>query len=226
MPELLAYSHRAIRPLQSISVGIPETDAQARYRSQILSVTPNIDVRIRALAYRGEEIVLPRGKGIEMEVTLPNGIWLYSARVLGRVQLPEPSILLSWPAVGEQIQRRDHARIEIALRTDVVPAVVAIDRPERGVISGRTIDLSAGGVSICLPQPLEVGEEFQLRLHLRDGISECDARVVRCGRYPVAEGELGYWTGAEFSGISGTVSRRITRLVFDIGRERLRSRLS
>jgi hypothetical protein len=66
--------------------------------------------------------------------------------------------------------------------------------------STSTLDLSAGGVRIAVPEELPMGLAVSLMLHFPDGLKVTTAAtVVRSSPWPERDGDRGPWAALEFA---------------------------
>jgi hypothetical protein len=109
-------------------------------------------------------------------------------------------------SVSDPADRRANPRFECELKTYVLNV--------RGdMLSGTSADLSRGGVSVELVEPVAVGEAVQIYLRLVLGWTAADfltlpGRVVRCER--IAEGHR---IGVELEPLSETQGERLELLI-------------
>lgn len=207
-----------IKVMQPVSLRIPP--AEAWYPSLILDFTEQEELVVGTPAEKGEELEVPPGTELMVEVILVDGVRQFRTRVRRRAGAPG-SLHLDWPAEATRIQRRDNVRVDAMVRAEAtIPA--SGDEPKR-TLPGFTIDVSAGGVRLNLAERVPDDTPIEMKLVLPEvGERECRGRVLRSGERKEAQGGTRYWNAVEFTDISEAVRRDITKFVFDVQRDQMR----
>lgn len=166
-----------------------------------------------------------RGSRVEVEVSFPDGIRRFTS-VVKRLDLNYGgSVRIEWPSQGTRIQRRDFVRVDVAYR-----ALVWYREGDGPLqqINGFTLNVSAGGVRLKLPQPLpeEQRIEVEIQTPALAGLT-LQGRVVRSGEIEKARKEAQFfWVAVEYVGVDEGLRNDMTQMVFDIQREQMKRSLT
>ena len=87
--------------------------------------------------------------------------YLFSTKIIGRVRENVPFLLLDYPGDEHlhKIQRREYVRVSLSKNVDVFPM-----NNEFHPFSALTMDISAGGAAIIVPQNIEIKTQTYLML--------------------------------------------------------------
>lgn len=169
-------------------------------------------LRVALLAPEAGQAGADLGPGDEVELVFHDerGLYRWWCRVFAREEGPVPLIWLAEPWHAQELQRRQHVRLEVS-----VPAVVRV-AGQAGVFAGRTSDLSAGGCALVTGAPLEPGTEVELELELPERRLRAQGRILRRVE-PVDE-----WVryAVEFTGIDARDQEAIYAFIFHEMRQR------
>ncbi len=208
-------------PMQAITVQPPWEGEEIWYPSLVLDYAEGKWLSIGAPLSRRQEVLIPPGTRVRLQLALPDGLRRFSAVVKERHPSSPPSLVLSWPEDFQRIQRRDNVRVDATLRIQVCR--IRDDDSRGPPLFGVTSDISAGGTRIRMAEPIEVLTNIELLMTFPDEVEHrCDARVLRRGELTQAVTDLRHWMALEFTNITPEVRREITRLVFDLQREQIR----
>lgn len=208
-------------PMQAIAVQPPWAGEDTWYPSLVLDYAEGKSLTIGAPLSRREEVLIPPGTRVRLQLALPDGLRRFTAVVRDRQASSPPSLELTWPEDFQRIQRRDNVRVDATLRVEVCR--ILPDESRGSPIFGVTSDISAGGTRIRLAEPIEMMTDVELLFTFPGDVEyRCDARVLRRGELTQAVTDLRYWMALEFTNITEVVRREITRLVFDLQREQIR----
>lgn len=208
-------------PMQAIAVQPPWAGEEVWYPSLVMDYTDGKMLSIGAPLSRGQEVLIPPGTRVRLQLALPDGLRRFTAVVVERHTQPHIVLELTWPEDFQRIQRRDNVRVDATLRVQLNR--IRDDDSRSPPLFGLSSDISAGGVRIRLAEPLEILSDVELTFTFPDETEHrCDARVLRRGELTQAVTELRYWMAMEFTNISEVVRREITRLVFELQREAIR----
>lgn len=204
---------------QPISIRLPRADG-AWHSGVVLNHTEDREMVIGMPATLAEAEPPEPGTEVDVELALPDGLRRFTVHVRGVGDAP-PSLKLSWPQEGERIQRRDAVRVPVQMRADV--RVVQRDGSLGPTLLGQTSDVSAGGVRINLPEPLEAESRIEIALQAPGiGTMECAGRVLRGGELQAVTGANRHWVAVIFSDLPPAVLRDINRMVLDVQRTLMR----
>jgi c-di-GMP-binding flagellar brake protein YcgR len=123
-------------------------------------------------------------------------------------------------------QHRQYMRLDISLglKYRVLNRVGAIEKPTDEILDAHTADISGGGVCLVARQPLTVGDEIQLSIHIPgNSISGVKARVLKVIAANSRGGTL-YRHLVQFIQIEPQQRERIVKYIFDKHREILQMR--
>lgn len=182
--------------------------------------------------------VVPVKPGAEVEIQYHHDDTTYGFLTVVKDFRPGhlPLITLARPTEIRKVQRRDHVRWPVSLPVVVVVGGEIEDRE----VTGRTVDLSGGGLAADLPGEWHEGQEVVVRLLLPRVTVEARARVVRVWRteapvpgraHPLLrEGSpalrprlVPVRVALQFTGIAPAAREAIIRYIFHRQREFLRS---
>lgn len=208
-------------PMQAIAVQPPWAGEDIWYPSVVLDYVDGKALSIGAPLSRRQEVLIPPGTRVRLQLALPDGLRRFTAVVRERPATSPPSLELTWPEDFQRIQRRDNVRVDATLRVQVCR--IANDDSRGPPLFGVTSDLSAGGTRIRMAEPIEILTNLEITFNFPGDVEQtCDARVVRRGELTQAVTELRHWMALEFTDITEAVRREVTRLVFDLQREQIR----
>jgi c-di-GMP-binding flagellar brake protein YcgR len=159
-------------------------------------------------------------------------IYEFEASVLDVINEPVPLVAIRATGALRSVQRRDDYRVRIGVPVELAPRVVGLagfkeSRERIHRILGQTVNLSAGGFSIHLPNPIPIGTIFEIRMTLpgepRQPV-QITGRVVHCTPMVVAPDAepVAYDLGFIFSRISETARQRVVKFVFAAQRDERR----
>lgn len=212
---------RLLRPMQPVSLEIGSDGDAAVYPSLVLDLTEGRELVVGAPLDRGEVVRLERDTPVRVQITRPDGLHVLASRVLARSTGPGAYLRLAWPDAPERIERRYHPRVEVRLACDVLVRD-ADTGADRRLAPAETLDLSASGVRLALPEPLAADTQARITLPLPDGATHaCEARVVRGGADGAGEGAR-YWVAFEFQGLLQATRDALAAFVFATLREQRR----
>ena len=107
--------------------------------------------------------------------------------------------------IGElNAERRQDERLEEILQVEFEDSPI-----------GQTVNISRGGAFIRTPNPLDLEEEFLLKLHIPDGQEPMEAlcKVVWTNKYGKESEELPRGMGVKFLGLQDELKRRIEEFI-------------
>ena len=208
-------------PMQAIAVQPPWAGEEIWYPSLVMDYVEGKSLSIGAPLSRRQEVLIPPGTRVRLQLALPDGLRRFTAVVMERLTEPHIVLQLTWPEDFQRIQRRDNVRVDATLRVQVNR--IRDDDSRSPPVFGLTSDISAGGARVRLAEPLEILSNVELTFTFPDEVEHrCDARVLRRGELTQAVTDLRHWMAMEFTNISEVVRREVTRLVFDVQREQIR----
>jgi c-di-GMP-binding flagellar brake protein YcgR len=198
---------------------------------------PYCDSRIEEMAadelliswptHAGERIRIRELQALRISFYRSQSVYEFDATVLDLIEDPIPLISIRPTGAPRTIQRRDDIRIRAHVSVELAARVVGLAFYKNAGgrklnIKSETINLSAGGFSICQATPILEGTVFEVKLSLPGEASKIvtSAEVVRC----VDCGESGadsprFDIGFNFTRIGQSARARIVRFIFGLQRE-------
>jgi len=209
-----------LRALQPLVLSFLDVDQIIRATSRIVDFTEGKEIIVDVPYREGDEVLVPIGTVLEVEVTQADAIRRFPSRVLGRLPMRPPCLQLEWPDEIERIQRRNDVRVAAALKVEME------FHPQEGgrsTLRGETSDISAGGLRIVTPEAVPEGISVLVRLFLPSNeMLLCRGEVLRGGEIQLHNNKTARWAALRFTEVSERDRRELTKLVFDIQRELLR----
>jgi c-di-GMP-binding flagellar brake protein YcgR len=198
---------------QRIQVRLAYTEDEW-YSSRVEDLEEEIIV-IGAPLKGGAIVPIHPGELVEGFYSQHDGFFVFQAEVADRRLEPVPVLLLRRPDSVRKVQRRRHFRLPV-----VLPVYYEVTGAE-STLKGSTLDLSGGGLSISMAEPLASGQELQLKLELPDGFAiNAKGRVVSCTEVEAAVKPRRYSAGIQFLGLSPQMEERIIGYIFQEQRQR------
>ncbi|MBS3898545.1 MAG: PilZ domain-containing protein [Dethiobacter sp.] len=173
---------------------------------------------------QGKYLFLHSGEMVRVEFADNDAIYGFQAKVLGRRKSNHvPLVLLSRPAFFTRKQRRSFVRFPITL-----PVRFYLNPQSGGQLipesceekTGKTIDISGGGLQIYTSSAVQAGTQVLLRLKLNDGHPQ---ELILGGNISWVTEDQWHRSvrfGVCFQGISEAAQERIISYVFSMMRQR------
>jgi hypothetical protein len=157
-------------PGEDVHILAPHT---ARLRGQVTrrgpeSLTVELEQAVAARPFR----FIP-GSEVSVEWVHPLGLMQLAAKVEEDLLEPRPTLRLGVAGVAARVERREYARVPIEL--GVVAWTLA--QPSRRLV-GKTVDLSAGGALLSLPDLSPFVAALELMIVLPGKPLDASARVA------------------------------------------------
>jgi c-di-GMP-binding flagellar brake protein YcgR len=208
MPDGLAIGQRI-----QTKVAYSEADW---YSTHIEDLT-DTELVIGAPIKGGELVSISLGTLLDCQFPMDDAFYAFQAEVLDRRTQPLPILVLRRPDSVQRFQRRRLFRLPV-----VLPAVVT-PTGSKSVIRGTTLDLSGGGFSLLVSEPIELDTELELRVNFPDGWQLASkGRVVKVGAADSTEAKPRYAHGIEFVDLPAGLQEKIVSFIFAEQRERRR----
>lgn len=213
----MSYKNKLL-PGRNIDLEIEEGEYQGKYRSRIEDVGSKV-IMVGAPYAKG--VVVPLREGTQMTITFWDEISAYSftGRVMQRVAVPVPMLVLELPESISKIQRRNFVRIPAFF-----PLAFRMVTKE-GLSDAKgamMVDLSGGGMRFKTEEDLENNSLLFAQMKLPSGEMQTPVRVCRKEKI---DGMKQYVISVEFHDLSDRDRDRIIRCVFDLQREMRRKGL-
>ncbi|CAA7602950.1 Flagellar protein YcgR [Acididesulfobacillus acetoxydans] len=205
-------SHKEkLKPGLAVELVVTEGEYAGRYRTRIDEVGNRL-VSVGA-PYRDREIV-PVREGSEVEIAFADEFSAYSfdAKVIQRIALPVPVLVLDVPEEIRRVQRRSFVRLP-AFYPMAYRSVIQDGLSEQRL--GGMLDLSGGGVRFRAKEEIEERALLYLYLQLPTGEIQTPAYVSRVEK---DEDGKSYTVSARFDEIPERERDRIIRCIFDLQR--------
>ena len=196
----------------------------AWYPSLVLDFNEDLNIIVGVPQEKGVEVFVDLDSLVTIDLFLPDGIRRFQTVVLRRNAASPPGLVLAWPRDLEKIQRREAYRVPIMLKAEA--SFQSEGMRERRVLTGSTLDLSAGGVRFAFAEPIADGTLIDTGIAIPGApVQRCGARVVRWAERVVAGESSRFWVACEFVDPSESFRKELTRFVFDTQRDQLRKGL-
>lgn len=181
-----------LRINQPVEITLLEPERRGPLRTYVLAADGERVVLALPMAHH-RWIVPPPGSPVQVVYRDPaddradRGLYGFETVVIKAAVEPEPELHLEAPRRVERVQRRHWVRLDVSL-----PVWLArVDAPEEER-SGRTRDLSGGGVRLRCDEPLKPGDLVALRILFPGGWEvAARGRVVRAEQGTDAQPEYG-----------------------------------
>lgn len=182
----------------AVQLEVPDGPCRGRYPTRVLDCEgETLDL---ALPTPGDEdLEVAPGQPVVVEYADRSGLYRLQTRVVAVTREPIAALSVFNPSDQLGVQRREFARLEVAIPVTWAPARPAgegtsrrqrarVVRRARGGLTvlaphrrtGRTRDLSAGGMLLVVEDEVRQGAVLNLEFALRDGEPvKCNAEVVR-----------------------------------------------
>lgn len=209
------------RAMQPITLCIERGGEQERFPSLVLDYTEEKELIVGVPVKRGVELHMHTGEPIGVELVEANGIWLHETVILRRTSANPPSLVLEWPHESKRTQRRNDVRVEVLRRAKL--RMIGSRGSLGDALEGTTVDVSAGGVRLSLPESVPPQTEVEVELDLPEvGTVRADGQVVRWGEIVRPGSASRFWVAVEFTRVDAAVRRELTKFVFNVQREQIR----
>lgn len=182
-------------------------------------VQDKLDEGFAVLAPGRREIELAPNKEVEVICFAGDCRYAFTSRIIRFIAGPPPLYLLAYPETWRRIQLRAHVRVEVVMEFRYAPWPVEDwpHSPPEAQHKGITLDISAGGARVVLPEPVESESLLYLELDLpgwrKVHSLALAARIKRCNER-IIEGKKDYEVGLSFVGIDRKQEDQITAFVF------------
>jgi c-di-GMP-binding flagellar brake protein YcgR len=158
----------------------------------------------------------PRGAPIVVTVVGPSAAYRFLSSVADAQSADGAVVLhLNRPPWVEKIQRRAYFRAPIEAPTSVTARTP--NDPDGVTLACTITDLSAGGIRLVSPKPLEIGTALVLRAPTaEDALTRFEARVRTCE--PICAAGDRWALGCEFERTDEDTRQRVLAYCFDLER--------
>ncbi|BBW95801.1 flagellar brake domain-containing protein [Geobacillus sp. FSL W8-0032] len=202
------------------SIRLEPLDGSARqYQSKVLDIGDGaVHIGYPVDQTNGKTVYLLNGMQFKASVVgQDGGLYLFDTEVKGKVRVPLPMIVLSYP--GEEALLRVQRRRYVRVKTNVDAAVHPLNG-EFAPFATMTMDLSAGGAALVVPPAVApllhpgMPVELWLVLPMRSGeyhYVQTKAAVVRT----VTNGQHTAKTSVEFTELDPQDRLRLIRYSFE-----------
>ena len=213
----MSYKNKLL-PGRNIDLEIEEGEYQGKYRSRIEDVGSKV-VMVGTPYAKG--VVVPLREGTQLTITFWDEISAYSftGRVMQRVAVPVPMLVLELPESISKIQRRNFVRIPAFF-----PLAFRMVTKE-GLSDAKgamMVDLSGGGMRFKTEEDLDNNSLLFAQMKLPSGEIQTPVRVCRKEKI---DNTKQYVISVEFHDLSDRDRDRIIRCVFELQREMRRKGL-
>jgi c-di-GMP-binding flagellar brake protein YcgR len=210
--------------MQAISLEVDSGIDAGAYPSLVLDFEDEKQVTVGVPLDRGREVWLSPDTPVRIQLTRPDGIYVFPTRVIGR-SADHPSLVLAWPDTSDQVQRRNHVRVGIT-----VPVRLVLRDTEEGEtreIAGLSTDFSVGGARLVSTAPIQPGTQVRATVLLADDLEViCEAEVLRGGGEADPERNYPFWQALQFAGMLESVRKEVVQFIFQVQRDLRRKGLT
>lgn len=201
---------------QLIEVSVDEENTA--YRSMISRIegVGKEGFQIAAPMYKGSILPVALGSRLNIFLIYQGDAYTFNTVVSGRLRDPIPLLVIRKPELVQKIQRRFWVRMPVTLQVGF-----AVENAEGQAIegSGKSIDLSGGGMLMATEMELQPGQILYLAFELQgSGQIVCKGRVLRTFR-DEHTGKSGVKAAMEFFDLGERSRDRIVKFIFDRQRE-------
>jgi len=148
------------------------------------------------------------GSSVKICLAAGDAFYSFATHVLRSAESPEPVLVLDKPGVIYRVQRRQHPRYPICVPLGYARCDDDSIDEEFDFGIGETIDISAGGASILVPEEILPGEmlKIELRPKSEQDVISTVAHVLR-SRASGEPGRTGYVLGCSFILADGSIQK-------------------
>ena len=211
--------------MQPASVQLLEEEQPADWlRTMVVDFTPDREILLSIPTEGDGQVEIRPGTVVRVKVNLADGVREFTSKVLSREALHGGVLRLRWPTDTVRIQRRDFVRVSMTL-----PVAVTYEAEGEAprVIEALTVDLSAGGVRLNLPEALPAETEVGLEIRAEQKPPyRVRGRIVHAGEVGEHVEPKRFWAAVQFLDVSESLRNDITQYVFDVQREQIRRSLT
>lgn len=203
---------------QSVTIEISAGENNKKYYSSKVVSVSSAEMVILAPMERGVLVPLRTGDLITVSYNDDNAIYSFDAHVQSRQGGVEQTVSVDCPKDIRRVQRRNFVRIDVGLPLVYYFIDEAIGEYSQA-FTGRTCDISGGGLQFSTEQSIDSGMVLDMNIDLGD-----DERVSAIGKVvraiPVNKGGVvKYSIGVQFTMIDERDRDKIIKFIFQKQRE-------
>ncbi|MCE5321950.1 response regulator [bacterium] len=156
------------------------------------------DDRTLSVMLRGSNAQIAPHSTVKCGLSSADAHYSFTTHVLKTLRSPKQIVVLDKPGVIYRIQRRTHTRSLMRM-----PAIFNVSNEP---VSGETVDLSLGGMSMIVPQEVLPGDVLSVELRPKTTTDKINALAQVLRSRPSDEGK-GYLLGCKFTQVDETLRR-------------------
>lgn len=208
---------------QLVEISVDEINFEYKGLSSRVEEINNEHILLSAPTYRGEILPLRTGMRIKVSYVLNDCAYSFNTSIVARKKGPLPIIIINKPHKIIRVQRRHWVRVASTL--DIEYSSISATPESNLTYTGKTIDISGGGVRFITKGALEPGEIINLKIYLPSRSPVITkARIIRILEKAKSEGESNKAV-LEYSDINENDRERIIKYVFEKQRELIKKGL-
>lgn len=159
----------------------------------------------------GRLVPIQTKKEIRLAYYRDNGVYEFTAKVLGRSGGKLPSLRIKALSEAVKSQRREYYRLNMVLPVDIV--IVPKGEEEPQLVKCLTLDISAGGMRVASGRSIKKDSRLTCEMELSGKAFKIKARVIRSTA--VYNEEYSYEIGIQFEELDEKVRKEIIGYIFE-----------
>lgn len=192
------------------------------FASELEWVEENNVLYIAAPIYEGRVYPVPIGSEIAVSFIKDNSFYEFKAKVIDRENKENLAILKVQALTSiEKIQRREFFRFDVNLPVKYRVIESVNKKSNEEYTETVTRDLSGGGISMRLKEPIETDKYLDCELFITCKIKFI-GKVVRLTKYDILHGPYKYEIGVSFEKIEESMREKIISYIFQEQRKLLK----
>lgn len=195
-------------------------DDSEKYTSRIEDITETELVVAMPVDDKRRPIIPFPGENLYGRAVGERCQYRFFSTFLDKSAQPIPVWRIRKPEVVERKQNREYVRVKVTI--PVKCQVIDLEGVRGPLIDAYTGDISGGGMSFTMTEPIAVGAKVAYTLYdlPEIGMMQGLARVARCAEMDLPQGRR-YRVGVTFMDISRAVQNKLIRFIFNIQRKDL-----
>ncbi|HBV85995.1 flagellar brake protein [Desulfosporosinus sp.] len=195
----------------AVELTVLEGEYEGHYRSRIEEVGERL-LSVGVPFENGELVPVREGTKVKITFYDETAVYSFEGKIMQRIAIPLPILVLVLPDSVEKVQRRDFVRVPASF-----PVTFRMVTKEglSDLYKAIMLDLSGGGMRFSTPVKVENKSLLYAQLSLPYGEIQTPVRVCRV--FNIEDTKL-YSVSVQFHEISERERDKIIRCVFDIQR--------
>lgn len=210
---------KKIKVNQNAQMKIIEGIYQGVYLTRIEDIAEDI-IKIAVPIVQGQLVPINVGTKVEVLVLDYGKAYGFISEVVDRQAVPLPMLKIRFPQKVKKVQRRNFVRVESFLPVQYSDQNKIKQKKEVSIKTGKTADVSGGGLCLSTIEPVEHGQQLWLSLQLPNKCTiEAIGKVVRVSDRIVQGTEKRYYSAIQFVEIDERDRDKIISYIFQLQRE-------